>query len=366
MVIYYFLKLFEGEDSEEGSKGGLYLRAYFKNCYLNHYFKLTQVIRTLSLYDPFNRFIVTELLQSAARKGDFDFFCFFSRLNAEFNPSLLPRKLVEIFIKKALELPYHIVLLQFFNPLSPSEKFENVIREAISKVIITDLPKNVCAVTLSNMTICLSNTENSNFGNGVKFYVLLHELAHFLQRTSISSFRESSENRSQKLIESLTKIENLVENAERIPTPEEPSINPLGIKTNLTTLDNYEITKKIEENQDILKSFSNPIIESIQNIDIKESGEYLEFLLFNGLHERVYRSAAEFLFENHEDNLEKFREKFSMLNASGMKNRENYYPIRELGSNNDKTYQICECGTKDRMMAYKIYMDQKNLSKFIV
>ncbi|OMJ77578.1 hypothetical protein SteCoe_22826 [Stentor coeruleus] len=360
MVIYHFLKLFEGEDSEKGSKGGLYLRKYFKIYYLNNFFKLTQIITTSSLYSPFNRFIATELLQLAAKKGDFDFFCFFSRLNAEFDPSILPEELVEIFIKKALEFPYHIVLLKFFKPSSSLEELENALREAISKVRITDLPKSVCGVTLSNMTICLPNTDDSNFGNGVKFYVLLHELVHFLQRTSIESFRESLENKNQKLIGEL-KMSNLlmedsIENAEKNPTPEATDINPL---------DNYEILKKIEENEGNLKPLPtfNPAIDSSQNTDIKEGGEYLELLLFNGLHERIYTSAAEFLFESHENSLEKFREKFSTLNANGMKNKENYYPIRELGSNNEEVYYLGECGTKERMIAYKIYMDEKNLSK---
>ncbi|OMJ68222.1 hypothetical protein SteCoe_34385 [Stentor coeruleus] len=187
------------------------------------------------------------------------------------------------------------------------------------------------------MTICLPNTEDSNFGNGVKFYVLLHELAHFLQRTSIESFRESLENKSQKLIRELKMSNFLIE-------------------------DSIENAEENEDNLRPLPTF-NPVIDSSQNKDIKEGGEYLEFLLFNGLHERIYTSAAEFLFESHENSLVKFREKFSMLNANGMKNKEGYYPIRELGSNNEEVYYLGECGTKERMIAYKIYMDQKNLSK---
>lgn len=198
IFMYAFLKLFQDMKADGESKGVSALKLYFNaDTKVDKFFKFTQIIRVLSKFSPISRFIATELLIHSVKRRKFDYFVEMSIFTLIFKPLALSDRLSKLFVETALRFPFQNILLKFCPSNITEKEFKSIIIQSISNIKLVEMPATVTGLTLSNNMICLRKHSNSNpFSDSAMFYVILHELAHLLQRTNASNFRESLENRS--------------------------------------------------------------------------------------------------------------------------------------------------------------------------
>ncbi|OMJ75561.1 hypothetical protein SteCoe_25296 [Stentor coeruleus] len=391
LIMHSFLKLFQEVVADGESIGTIALKKFYKyETKVKLFFKFTQIIRALNKFCPISRFIATELLISMVKRGRFDYFAKISSLKYFLNPIELPENLLKLFIETALRFPYRGILLKFCPQDITENEFENIIKKSISNVRLVEMPKYITGLTLSNNMICIKKVSNIEpFFEGAMFYVILHELAHLLQRARASNFREISQSRSGELIQRLEQseeikflklntskftfneaqnseikpflieseseikqkysTEKIISEAKTLPEPEEFKVQDpsLHLKANTQNFDFIKINPEDSVLPDMkAQKIQNQLKTNSSNIRSFNPGEYLEYILFGDVYKNIYESAANFVLTIYDGSIQNFQEDFQKLMKMGEITKEKKSIIRCLESTEENCYHIKKCGTK--------------------
>ncbi|OMJ67999.1 hypothetical protein SteCoe_34688 [Stentor coeruleus] len=312
LILSTFLLKFQNSTNINETKGSIALSLYFaKNNKSSDFFNFCQIIRNLSqLKDP-DQFIATELLAFVNAINKFDCMSNFCNPLYKIKSEKLSPVQAEKLAAIALKEPYKTTLCKFVDPKKIS-KLDKIVKKAIKNVRLVELPCNITGMTLSNCIICVNkHPDFLGIFEGALLFIILHELAHYLQRYALKNFSETTKNKSIELIKNLQAEKNLIIN------------NPL------------------------------PISQSkLSSASLSEGGMHLESLLFDENYKTIYKSGAEFLLLNNDLNALQLRDgfneaniRFNEANIKGEEAKEDNIIIRFVYNSQDDCFKVGICGS---------------------
>lgn len=304
-ILYGFLMKFIKSENENKTEGLSSLSLYFnKNNKVSDFINFCQIIRNLAQLKNPDQYIATELLIAINKKNSYacmsDFCSPFFKIASE---ALSPKQ-IERLTDFALKEPYRTVLSNFVDQ-SEIPNFYKIIKNAISNVRLAELSHNMNGITLTNCLICVRKHPGfSEDLEGALLFIILHELANYLQRYLMNDFSQTSK-----------------------------SISPRFINT-------------FQSYKSQLVYDPSPITQSKLGKPLTEDDAYLKSFLFDENEKIIYKSGAKFLLLERDLSISQLREGFSNANIIGEEDtKDNQITIRFSFSPKEEYFIVGTCGS---------------------
>ena len=144
---------------------------------------LSSIIREIAKFPIEMQYALAEHLYRVGNVNDYKMVIFFvEKVNSSLQYQRIDKSWAEDFINIACSSPYKEYLLPYMKV--DNTDLEAQLRLITDTIIRMQLPDGVSGVTFYNLTMCIRLFPESRGCKGASFIIYLHELAHYLQRTS--------------------------------------------------------------------------------------------------------------------------------------------------------------------------------------